>query len=73
MGELFVDYEKDFGILSADIVAKTSKIPNLHGGKNLCNKKFIVLDGCFMSFFRDATIVCIGIMSILVSLFQRPS
>ena len=32
MGDLFDDYEKDFGVLSADIVAKTGKIPNVHGG-----------------------------------------
>ena len=33
MGDLFLDYEKDFGVLSAEIVAKTSKIPNVHGCK----------------------------------------
>ena len=31
MVDLFVDYEKDFGTLSAEIVAKTNKIPNVHG------------------------------------------
>ncbi|XP_066916024.1 vesicle transport through interaction with t-SNAREs homolog 1A-like isoform X2 [Clytia hemisphaerica] len=31
MGDLFTEYEKDFGVLSADIVSKTNKIPNLHG------------------------------------------
>lgn len=31
MGDLFGDYEKDFSILTADIVAKTNRIPNLHG------------------------------------------
>ena len=31
MGDLFLDYEKDFGALSAEIVAKTNKIPNVHG------------------------------------------
>ena len=33
MGDLFGDYEKQFGILSADITAKIGKVPNLSGGK----------------------------------------
>lgn len=32
MGELFVDYEKEFSMLTAEIVAKTNKIPNAFGG-----------------------------------------
>ena len=32
MAQLFSDYEKDFGLITADIVAKTNKIPNVHGG-----------------------------------------
>jgi len=32
MSDLFEDYEKDFGVISADIVAKTGKIPNVQGG-----------------------------------------
>lgn len=35
MGDLFADYENDFAVLSADIVAKTNKTPNVHGGKLL--------------------------------------
>lgn len=31
MGDLFADYENDFAVLSADIVAKTNKTPNVHG------------------------------------------
>ena len=33
MADLFGDYEKDFSVLSADIIAKTNKIPNVQGGK----------------------------------------
>lgn len=33
MSGLFSDYEKQFGILSADITAKIAKVPNLSGGK----------------------------------------
>ena len=31
MGDLFMDYEKDYGILTAEITAKINKIPNIHG------------------------------------------
>lgn len=33
MSDLFGDYEKDFGVISADIVAKTNRIPNIHGAQ----------------------------------------
>ncbi len=33
MSELYSDYEKQFGVLSADITAKIAKVPNLSGGK----------------------------------------
>ncbi|XP_065652326.1 vesicle transport through interaction with t-SNAREs homolog 1A isoform X2 [Hydra vulgaris] len=31
MSQLFSDYEKHFGIITADIVAKTNKLPNVQG------------------------------------------
>ena len=35
MSQLYADYEKQFGILSADITAKIGKVPNLAGGKRV--------------------------------------
>jgi len=32
MGELFVNFEKEFGNLTADVIAKTNKIPNVAAG-----------------------------------------
>ena len=46
MTDLFSDYEKQFGILSADITAKISKIPNSSGGKRLVGINCFSISTC---------------------------